>query len=93
MTSVPLRRDELEHPSWCDAKACPMTAVAVGMPHQSRELRVMDGPRHVASVVLVQHATGPVRMSVTPEVFPVSAAGRVAAAMAEAASWVTPARR
>jgi hypothetical protein len=40
-----------------------MTAVAVGMPHQSRELPVVvDGVKH-GSVVMVQHASGPLQVS------------------------------
>ncbi len=61
MTVVPRPRGraEVEHPPWCDAENCPLSAVAAGMPHQSRELPVVvDGVRY-GSVVLQQHASGP----------------------------------
>lgn len=53
----------LQHPSWCDVATCPSTAVAAGMPHQSRELPVMVAGVKYGAVVLQQHRNGPVQVS------------------------------
>lgn len=62
MTST-VPRGRVEHPDWCDVGNCQLAAVGAGMPHQSRELPVVvDGVRYGA-VVLQQHASGPLLVS------------------------------